>query len=58
MNKIKGEYIWIDGYLPTANLRSKTKIVNGPVNGLSKLPDWGLMDLVQNKRLVIIVIAH
>ena len=41
MNKIKAEYIWIDGYLPTANLRSKTKIVNGPVNGLSELPDWG-----------------
>ena len=27
MSKIKAEYIWIDGYSPTANVRSKTKIV-------------------------------
>ena len=41
MSKIKAEYIWLDGYVPTANLRSKTKIVDGPVNGLNDLPDWG-----------------
>ena len=40
MSKVKAEYIWIDGYTPTANLRSKTKIVDGPVKGLSDLPDW------------------
>ena len=28
MNKSKLEYIWLDGYKPTANLRSKTKIVS------------------------------
>ena len=33
MSKVKAEYIWIDGYEPTANLRSKTKIVDGPVEG-------------------------
>ena len=27
MSKAKLEYIWLDGYQPTANLRSKTKIV-------------------------------
>ena len=27
MSKTKLEYIWLDGYKPTANLRSKTKIV-------------------------------
>ena len=27
MNKTKLEYIWLDGYKPTANLRSKTKVV-------------------------------
>ncbi len=27
MSKSKLEYIWLDGYVPTANLRSKTKIV-------------------------------
>ena len=37
MSKVKAEYIWLDGYVPTANLRSKTKIVDGPVNGLSDL---------------------
>ena len=41
MSKVKAEYIWIDGYEPTANLRSKTKIVDGPVEGLEQLPDWG-----------------
>ena len=29
MAKIKLEYIWLDGYEPVANLRSKTKIVDG-----------------------------
>ena len=41
MSKIKAEYIWIDGYKPTANLRSKTKIVFGTVNKLTDLPNWG-----------------
>ncbi len=41
MSKVKAEYIWIDGYSPTANLRSKTKIVDGPVNERSDLPEWG-----------------
>ena len=40
MSKLKAEYIWIDGYTPTANLRSKTKIVEGPVSDLGDLPDW------------------
>ena len=26
MSKSKLEYIWLDGYTPTANMRSKTKI--------------------------------
>ena len=29
--KVKAEYIWIDGYEPTANLRSKTKILGEKV---------------------------
>ena len=41
MSKIKAEYIWIDGYSPTANLRSKTKIVDNKVGELSELPFWG-----------------
>ena len=41
MSKIKAEYIWIDGYAPTANLRSKTKIVDTKIEELSELPFWG-----------------
>ena len=42
MTKFKFEYVWIDGYLPIANIRSKTKIMemesfDGDVN---KLPKW------------------
>jgi glutamine synthetase len=39
--KICAEYIWIDGQKPTAKLRSKTKIIDGPVKSLADLPDWG-----------------
>ena len=35
------EYIWIDGYEPTANLRSKTKILDNVVSSVSGLPSWG-----------------
>jgi len=41
MKKIMLEYIWIDGSLPTAKLRSKTKIVDHKINSVSDLPDWG-----------------
>ena len=33
------EYIWLDGYKPEPNLRSKTKIMNEFVE-LDKLPNW------------------
>tara|TARA_B100000965_G_C19592230_1_gene758476 strand:+ start:658 stop:1668 length:1011 start_codon:yes stop_codon:yes gene_type:complete len=39
--KVKAEYIWIDGYEPTANLRSKTKVLDGEVSSVSELPTWG-----------------
>ena len=40
--KHKVEYVWLDGYKPEPNLRSKTKIVEG-AGGLvlSDLPEWG-----------------
>ena len=41
MSKIRIEYIWMDGHAPTQKLRSKTKIIEGPTNSLSDLPDWG-----------------
>ena len=41
MGKIRAEYIWMDGHQPTSKLRSKTKVVDGPVNNIKQLPDWG-----------------
>ncbi|HEX7476264.1 MAG TPA: glutamine synthetase GlnII [Polyangiales bacterium] len=38
---IKAEYIWVDGTEPTKQLRSKTKILPGPVKDLKQIPDWG-----------------
>ena len=38
---IKAEYIWMDGTEPTRKLRSKTKILPGPVSALKDLPEWG-----------------
>jgi glutamine synthetase len=37
MSKIKAEYIWIDGCIPTARLRSKTKILSPG----AEPPIWG-----------------
>jgi glutamine synthetase len=42
MSKFKLEYIWLDGYEPVPNLRSKTKVVEfGDVPTLEELPIWG-----------------
>lgn len=37
----RAEYIWLDGYKPTASLRSKTKVISGPVTSLKDIPEWG-----------------
>ena len=43
MAKLKLEYIWLDGYTPVANLRGKTKIVEGDPEKftLEDCPMWG-----------------
>ncbi|OGH58625.1 MAG: glutamine synthetase [Candidatus Magasanikbacteria bacterium RIFCSPHIGHO2_01_FULL_33_34] len=41
MQKIKAEYIWIDGSKPVAKLRSKTKILDHVVSQVSDIPEWG-----------------
>ena len=41
MALIKAEYIWIDGHRPTSKLRSKTKIIEGPVSTVAEIPEWG-----------------
>lgn len=40
-NRIIAEYVWIDGRAPTPGLRSKAKVINGPVRGLADIPEWG-----------------
>ena len=42
MSAIKFEYIWLDGYKPEPNLRSKTKVLNfDDFNGdIELLPNW------------------
>ncbi|MDX6470587.1 MAG: glutamine synthetase, partial [Gaiellaceae bacterium] len=42
MTKYKLEYIWLDGYEPVPNLRSKTKIVEfAAFPTVDQLPTWG-----------------
>jgi len=43
MAKLKLEYLWLDGYEPVANLRGKTKIVEGDPEtfSLADCPMWG-----------------
>ena len=41
MSKLRAEYIWMDGNLPTSKLRSKTKILDGPVTKVDQIPNWG-----------------
>jgi glutamine synthetase len=38
MTKI--EYVWLDGYTPEPNLRSKIKVVQEQVSELSQIPEW------------------
>ena len=42
MTSYKFEYIWLDGYKPIANLRSKTKIIafDNFDGDIAQLPDW------------------
>jgi hypothetical protein len=55
MAKIKLEYIWLDGYEPTQNLRSKTK-VEEHANFQGTLAEIGIglsMALRQDKQKVV-----
>lgn len=39
--KYKLEYVWLDGYLPEPNLRSKTKVVADKPTSVADLAPWG-----------------
>lgn len=41
MPRYKYEYIWLDGYTPEPNLRSKTKILDYLPSEVTDLPEWG-----------------
>jgi glutamine synthetase len=40
MSKSKLEYIWLDGYKPTQNMRSKTKVIEDFSGDLKDCPVW------------------
>ena len=40
MSTAKLEYIWLDGYVPTQNMRSKTKILKDFDGKLESCPVW------------------
>ena len=40
MAKFKLEYLWLDGYKPTQNLRSKTRIEKNFSGKLEDCPMW------------------
>ena len=52
MNKSKLEYIWLDGYVPTANLRSKTKVIDD-FSGNSLMSLCGDLMAVQHSKLLL-----
>ena len=39
--KYKLEYVWLDGYTPEPNLRSKTKLVDKAPKSVADLDNWG-----------------
>ncbi|TAL51172.1 glutamine synthetase [Patescibacteria group bacterium] len=41
MSNILAEYIWLDGYRPTAGLRSKTKVLDADEMARQGAPEWG-----------------
>jgi len=52
MTKVKLEYIWLDGYEPVPNLRSKTKIVEfAGEPTLEELPVWNFDGSSTRRRL-------
>ena len=40
MSTAKLEYIWLDGYVPTQNMRSKTKILKDFDGKIESCPVW------------------
>ena len=40
--KLKLEYIWLDGYNPEPNLRSKVRVIDSPhkITSLNEVPEW------------------
>lgn len=39
--KVKLEYVWLDGYKPEPNLRSKVRVTDKEINNIMDVPEWG-----------------
>ena len=54
MAKIKLEYLWLDGYKPTQNLRSKTKVEEHEnfQGTIEELGNFGLLMVLQLNKLL------
>ena len=39
--KTKLEYVWLDGYKPEPNLRSKVRVTDKEINNVLDVPEWG-----------------
>ena len=39
--KTRLEYVWLDGYKPEPNLRSKVRVADREINDINDIPEWG-----------------
>ena len=56
--KSKLEYIWLDGYFPTQNMRSKTKLVDDFSGKLEDCQFGLLMEVQLDKQKEILLIVY
>ena len=64
MSKSKLEYIWLDGTEPTAQLRSKTKVVEDFGHNIGACPEWNFdgsscyMSPTENSEIICKPVAY
>ena len=58
MAKSKLEYIWLDGYSPTQNMRSKTKIIDDFTGKVEDCPIWSFDGSSTKQAEVILLIVY
>ena len=52
MTHLRLDYVWLDGYKPTANIRTKAQIIETDTVDISldDVPDWGSMAVLHNRQ--------